>query len=286
MSGAAMRDIWMAATARLQEAGIDDARFEAEVLLRHVSDRSRARFYAYLEDVLTPEQEAAFEAAIERRLRREPVAYITGRREFYKLDIHVTPDVLIPRPESELLVETALTHLRDQRVRRARVVDVGTGSGAIGLAILRGRRDARLLGIDVSAAALRVARHNARRLTPRRRHDWLQGDLLTPLRGPLECVVANLPYVPEAAVAGLAPEIRRYEPRAAVTPGTTGVELILRLVTQLGTRLAPGGIAVLEIDPGLAREVSAAARRLLGPAQVDVLNDLSGEPRAVKIVAG
>ena len=127
-----------------------------------------------------------------------------------------------------------------------------------------------------------MARENARRLTPRRRHDWLQGDLLTPLRGPLECVVANLPYVPEAAVAGLAPEIRRYEPRAAVTPGTTGVELILRLVTQLGTRLAPGGIAVLEIDPGLAREVSAAARRLLGPAQVDVLNDLAGEPRAVK----
>ena len=286
MSGAAIRDVWMAATARLQGAGIDDARFEAEVLLRHFSDRSRARFYAHLEDVLTPEAEAAFEAAVARRLQREPVAYITGRREFYKLDIHVTPDVLIPRPESELLVETALEHLRDQRVRRARVVDVGTGSGAIGLAILRGRRDARLLGIDVSAAALRVAGENAQRLTPRRRHDWLQGDLLTPLRGPLDCVVANLPYVPAAAVAGLAPEIRRYEPRAAVTPGTTGVELILRLVTQLGTRLSPGGIAVLEIDPGLAGEVSAAARRLVGLAQVEVLNDLSGEPRAVKIVAG
>ena len=103
MSGAAIRDVWMAATARLQDAGIDDARFEAEVLLRHVSDRSRARFYAYLEDVLTPEQADAFEAAIARRLQREPVAYITGHREFYKLDIHVTPDVLIPRPESELL---------------------------------------------------------------------------------------------------------------------------------------------------------------------------------------
>ena len=286
MSGAAIRDIWIAATARLHDAGIDDARFEAEVLLRHFSDRSRARFYAHLEDVLTPEAEAAFEAAIARRLQREPVAYITGHREFYKLDIHVTPDVLIPRPESELLVETALEHLREQRVRRARVVDVGTGSGAIGLAILRGRRDARLLGIDVSAAALRVARENAQRLTPRRRHDWLQGDLLTPLRGPLECVVANLPYVAEAAVAGLAPEIRRYEPRAAVTPGTTGVELILRLVTQLGARLAPGGIAVLEIDPALAREVSEAARRLVGLAQVEVLNDLSGAARAVKIVAG
>ena len=99
-------------------------------------------------------------------------------------------------------------------------------------------------------------------------------------------MVANLPYVAEAAVAGLAPEIRRYEPRAAVTPGTTGVELILRLVTQLGARLAPGGIAVLEIDPALAREVSEAARRLVGLAQVEVLNDLSGAARAVKIVAG
>ena len=263
-----------------------DARFEAEVLLRHYCDRSRAKFYAQLEDVLPAETLAGFEAAMARRLQREPVAYITGHREFYKLDIHVTPDVLIPRPESELLVETALQHLRAQRVRRARVVDVGTGSGAIGLAILRGRRDARLLGVDVSAAALAVARGNARRLTPRRHHDWIQGDLLTAMSGSVECVVANLPYVPEERLAELAPEIHRFEPRVAVTPGTVGSELILRLVTQLGTRLAPGGVAVLEIDSELAEEVASAARRLIGLAEVEVLDDLAGQARAVKIVAG
>jgi len=281
-----IRDVWLAAAARLEAAGIEDARFEAEVLLRHYSDRSRAKFYAHLEDVPSAETLAEFEAALARRVLREPVAYITGHREFYQLDIHVTPDVLIPRPESELLVETALQHLRDQRVRRARVVDVGTGSGAIGLAILRGRRDARLLGVDVSAAALRVAQENARRLTPRRQYDWLQSDLLTAVSGRVDCVVANLPYVPEARVPELTPEIHRFEPRVAVTPGTVGSELILRLVTQLGARLGPGGIALLEIDPELAKEVTAAARLLVGLAEVEVLNDLAGMARAVKIVAG
>ena len=286
MSGTSIRDVWMAAAVRLEAAGVEDARFEAEVLLRYYSDRSRAKFYAHLEDVAPAETLAQFEAALARRVQREPVAYITGHREFYKLDIHVTPDVLIPRPESELLVETALQHLREQRVRRARVVDVGTGSGAIGLAILRGRRDARLLGVDVSAAALRVAQRNARRLTPRRPHDWMQGDLLTAIAGRVDCVVANLPYVPEARVPTLAPEIQRFEPRVAVTPGTVGSELILRLVTQLGTRLGPGGIAVLELDPELAEEVASAARRLVGLAEVEVLDDLAGMARAVKIVAG
>ena len=286
MSGTSIRDVWIAAVVRLEAAGVEDARFEAEVLLRYYSDRSRAKFYAHLEDVAPAETLAQFEAALARRVQREPVAYITGHREFYKLDIHVTPDVLIPRPESELLVETALQHLREQRVRRARVVDVGTGSGAIGLAILRGRRDARLLGVDVSAAALRVAQRNARRLTPRRQHDWMQGDLLTAIAGRVDCVVANLPYVPEARVPTLAPEIQRFEPRVAVTPGTVGSELILRLVTQLGTRLGPGGIAVLELDPELAEEVASAARRLVGLAKVEVLDDLAGMARAVKIVAG
>ena len=286
MSGPPIRDIWMAAVSRLEAAGIEDARFEAEVLLRHYSNRSRAKFYAHLEDVVPPAILLQFEAALVRRVNREPVAYITGHREFFNLDIHVTPDVLIPRPESELLAETALQHLREQRVRRARVIDVGTGSGAIGLAILSGRRDARLLGVDVSAAALRVAQANARRLTPRRQHDWVQGDLLTAIAGQVDCVVANLPYVPEARVPELAPEIHRFEPRVAVTPGTVGSELILRLVTQLGTRLGPRGIAVLEIDPELAEEVASAARRLVGLAEVELLDDLAGMARAVKIVAG
>lgn len=281
-----LRDIWMEAAKRLEEAGVADARFEAEVLLRHVSGRSRADLYAQLTEALDPQSCERFETAIARRIQREPLAYITGEREFYKLSFSVTPAVLIPRPETELLVETVLDHLRRQRIRNARVVDVGTGSGAIGISIAKNRRDVRLLGIDVSAGALQVARANARRLIPRRRTDWAQGDLLTAVRGPLDCIVANLPYVPEGRLPGLEPEIREHEPRQAVTPGTVGNELLLRLTTQLGTRLAPLGIAVLETDGGQAKEIADAARRLVGLAQVEVLDDLAGLPRAVKIVAG
>ena len=284
--GASLRDIWMDAAQRLAQAGLGDARFEAEVLLRHCSARSRANFYANLEEPISAEARDQFADALQRRLQREPLAYIIRHREFYSLDFSVTPAVLIPRPESELLVDAALDHLRRQRIRRARVADVGTGSGAIGIAIAKNRRDARLLGIDVSAAALAVARENARRLVPRRRCDWVQADLLTAMSGPVDCVVANLPYVKEEELPQLEPEIREHEPRGAVTPGTAGTELILRLVTQLGTRLAPAGVAVVEIAPDQAETVTAAARRLVGLAKVDVLEDLSGEPRAVKIVAG
>ncbi len=281
-----LRDCWIESAQQLEAAGIEDARFEAEVLLRHFSNTTRAQFYAALQEPLLLDDAAAFEAALERRRQREPLAYITGHREFYKLDFSVTPDVLIPRPESELLVEVALDHLRRQRIRQARIVDVGTGSGAVGIAIARHRRDARLLGVDRSSAALRVARANADRLIPRRQRDWVQGDLLTAVNGPLECVVANLPYVPEQRLAQLEPEVNRYEPRLAVSPGTTGTELILRLITQLATRLSPRGIAVLETDSDQAESVADAARRLIELASVTVLDDLSGRPRAVRIVAG
>jgi release factor glutamine methyltransferase len=286
MSGDApsLRDRWLASARRLEAAGIEDARFEAEVLLRHFSDTTRAQFYAALQDPLDLTDADAFEDALVRRSGREPLAYITGHREFYKLDIAVTPDVLIPRPESELLVEASLHHLRRQRIRQPRVADVGTGSGAVGIAIARNRRDARLVGIDRSLPALRVARANADRLIPRRRRDWVQGDLLTAIDGPLDCIVANLPYIPEQRLARLEPEVSRFEPRLALSPGTTGTELILRLITQLATRLAPRGIALIEIDSEQSDAVSDTAKRLIDLADVTLLDDLSGQPRVVQIV--
>lgn len=283
---AALRDVWMDAAGRLEEAGVEDARFEAEVLLRHATGRSRAELYANLTDTIDAAARERFEEAIARRLGREPVAYITGKREFFKLEFEVTPDVLVPRPESELLVEHALDHLRRTRLRRARVVDVGTGSGAIGIAIVKNRRDASLLGVDRSRAALRVARRNAQRLIPRRPGDWIQGDLLTAVDAPIDCLVANLPYVPEERLASLEPEVRDHEPRQALTPGTVGTELVLRLLTQVAPRLTPQGIALFEIDPGQERDLVGAAKRLLPMARVDVVNDLAGEPRVIKIVNG
>ena len=231
-----LRDVWLAAAAELEQAEIEDARFEAEVLLRHAVGLSRAQFYAALTDPIAAEALTAFRGAVSERTTRKPLAYITGTREFYRLEFQVTPDVLIPRPESELLVDTALDHLRKSRVRSALVADVGAGSGAIGIAIAKHRRGVEVVCSDVSREALRVARNNAERLLRRPKLSFVQADLLTALQGPFHCVVANLPYIPEDRLPQLEPEVGEHEPRLALTPGTSGSALILRLLTQLQSR--------------------------------------------------
>lgn len=281
-----LRDIWLAAAAELESAGIDDARFEAEVLLRHATGLTRAQLYASLTDEVDPAAAERFEAALAERTTRKPLAYITGTREFYRLEFRVTPDVLIPRPESELLVDAALDHMRQARIRTARVADVGAGSGAVGIALAKHRRGVNLICSDVSRDALLVARDNAQRLLRRPNAAFVQGDLLTPLPGPFHCVVANLPYIPEERLDTLEPEVAEHEPRVALTPGTKGTELILRLLTQLPSRLHPNGIAVLEVDPGQESAIADAAHQMLPNADIAVLDDVSQRPRAIRIIAG
>ena len=281
-----LRDVWLAAAAELESAEIDDARFEAEVLLRHATGLNRAQLYASLTDEIDPAAQQRFQAAIAERTTRKPLAYITGTREFYRLEFRVTPDVLIPRPESELLVDAALDHIRQARIRTPQVADVGAGSGAVGIALARHRRGVELICSDVSRDALLVARDNAQRLLRRPRTTFIQGDLLTPLPGPFHCVVANLPYIPEERLAELEPEVAEHEPRVALTPGTRGTELILRLITQLPSRLHPNGVAVLEVDPGQESAIADAARQMLPNAEVTILDDVSQQPRAVRIIAG
>lgn len=283
---AILRDIWMSGAADLESADIDDARFEAEVLLRHATGLSRAQLYASLADEVDPAALERFLAAVAERTSRKPLAYITGTREFYRLEFRVTPDVLIPRPESELLVDAALDHMRQARIRTAQVADVGAGSGAVGIALARHRRGVNLICSDVSRDALIVARDNAQRLLRRPRASFVQGDLLTPLPGPFHCIVANLPYIPEARLDALQPEVAEHEPRVALTPGTRGTELILRLITQLPSRLHPSGVAVLEVDPGQESAIADAAAQMLPNADITVLDDVSQQPRAVRIVAG
>ncbi len=281
-----LRDAWLAAAADLESAEIDDARFEAEVLLRHATGLSRAQLYASLTDEIDPAAQQRFEAAIAERTTRKPLAYITGTREFYRLEFRVTPAVLIPRPESELLVDAALDHMRQARIRSPQVADVGAGSGAVGIALAKHRRGVSLICSDVSRDALLVARDNAQRLLKRPRASFVQGDLLTPLPGPFHCVVANLPYIPEERLDELEPEVAEHEPRVALTPGTRGTELILRLITQLPSRLHPNGLAVLEVDPGQESAIADAARQMLPNAEITILNDISEQPRAVRIIAG
>lgn len=285
-NGGILRDVWMEAAAQLEAAGIDDARFEAEVLLRHATSLSRAQLYASLADPIDAATLNNFQQAVNERGGRTPLAYITGTREFYRLEFRVTPDVLIPRPETELLVDTALDHLRRARIRRAQVADVGAGSGAIGIALAKHRRGIELVCADVSRDALLVARDNAQRLLRRPKVSFIQGDLLTPLPGPFHCVVANLPYIPEERIPQLQPEVAEHEPRVALTPGTAGTELLLRLITQLPSRLHSNGLAVLEIDPGQEEVVASAAKQLLPDAEVSILADVGERPRAVRIVAG
>ena len=280
-----LRDIWLSGAADLESAEIDDARFEAEVLLRHATGLSRAQLYASLTDEVDPAAQERFLAAVAERTSRKPLAYITGTREFYRLEFRVTPDVLIPRPESELLVDAALDHMRQARIRTAQVADVGAGSGAVGIALARHRRGVNLICSDVSRDALLVARDNARRLLRRTRASFIQGDLLTPLPGPFHCVVANLPYIPEGRLDELEPEVAKHEPRIALTPGTQGTELVLRLITQLPSRLHPNGIAVLEVDPGQESAIADAAAQMLPNAEITVLDDVSQQPRAVRIIA-
>lgn len=285
-TAAILRDVWLSGAAELEQAEIDDARFEAEVLLRHATGLNRAQLYASLTDEVDPAALERFQAAVSERTSRKPLAYITGTREFYRLEFRVTPDVLIPRPESELLVDAALDHMRQARIRMAQVADVGAGSGAVGIALARHRRGVNLICSDVSRDALVVARDNAQRLLRRPRASFVQGDLLTPLPGPFHCVVANLPYIPEGRLGDLEPEVAEHEPRVALTPGTRGTELILRLITQLPNRLHPNGIAVLEVDPGQESAIADAAAQMLPNSEITVLDDVSQQPRAVRIVAG
>ena len=281
-----LRDVWLAGASELEAAEIGDARFEAEVLLRHATGLSRAQLYASLSDEIDPSAGDRFVLAVAERASRRPLAYITGTREFYRLEFRVTPKVLIPRPESELLVDAALDHIRQARIRTAHVADVGAGSGAVGIAVAKHRRGVQLVCSDISRDALLVARDNAQRLLRRPRAEFVQGDLLTPLPGPFHCVVANLPYIPEERLDELEPEVSEHEPRIALTPGTRGTELILRLITQLPSRLHPNGIAVLEVDPGQESAIADAARQMLPSADVAILDDISQRPRAIRITAG
>ncbi|MDW8060983.1 MAG: peptide chain release factor N(5)-glutamine methyltransferase [Thermomicrobium sp.] len=273
------REALRAATERLRASGVDTARLDAEVLLCHVAGIDRAELYRRLpEPVDFPL--AAFWHLVERRAQGEPVAYLTGYREFYGLDFVVTPATLIPRPETEFLVAWATARLRE-RTDRARCVDVGTGCGAIVIAIaatLGPDHPALLVGSDRSLAALRVARLNRERLAPGRVH-LVCGEFLAWCRGPLDLVVANLPYLrPEQWHPGLA-----YEPPEALFAPDDGFGLYAQLLPQVSERLRPGGGFAFEIDPSQAERAVAAARRFFPDAAVTLLPDLAGRPRYVTV---
>ncbi len=269
------------AARRLAEAGIDarDAAFDAEVLARHALGWDRATYLARRREAAPPGFEVPFESLVARRRRREPVARITGRREFWGLDFEVAPAVLVPRPESELLVETAVARLGDGAAPWE-IADVGTGSGCLAIALARELPRARVAATDVCPDALAVAGRNAARHGAADRVTFHHTDLIEGLPGPFDLIVSNPPYIPDAVIDTLTPEVSRHEPPAALRGGPDGLDTVRRLVAAAADRLRPGGWLIVEVGAGQSEDAAVIAGRA-GMQAVDVRPDLQGIPRAV-----
>ncbi len=266
---------------RLQGHDIADGRLDAEVLLAHVLQRPRAWILSHPDAPVDQAAVAAYHALMARRARGEPVAYLTGRKSWYDLDLHVTPEVLVPRPETEGLLERAVAWARGRTVES--VADVGTGSGALAIALCRALPAARVYASDLSERALAVARVNAREYGVEDRIRLLHGDLLEPLPGGLDLIVANLPYIGSEEYAGLPRDVRLFEPRVALVGGVRGHELLARLLAQAPGRLRPGGALMAELGPPQAAAGLAAARQALPDARAWLEADYAGLTRYLNV---
>jgi release factor glutamine methyltransferase len=260
--------------------GIDSARLDAELLLASALGVDRLRLYLDFEKPVLDEERARFRALVRRRgEERVPVAYLTGVREFWSLSLAVTPDVLIPRPDTETLIEAVLARVPRPGVSRA-VLDVGTGSGAIALALAKEWPEAQITATDVSDAALAVARKNAEALGLADRVRFASGDLFAAVSGErFDVIVSNPPYVPEADAAGLAPELG-HEPALALFAPGDGSALLRRIAREAPARLAPAGLLALELAPAQAADVTQCLREA-GFEQLAEHRDLAGRVRAV-----
>ncbi len=249
-------------------------RLEAEILLGYVLGRSRASLLAHSETLLTTAQAQKFTSLVAKRASGEPLPYLTGSREFYGLKFSVTPAVLIPRPETESLVEMALAWLTKRPT--ACVADIGTGSGCIAVTLAIHAPEVHLYASDISEAALEVARRNAERHQVAERITFLSGDLLAPLAEPVDLLISNPPYV--AASDSLPASVQR-EPRVALLAGRQGLDVIARLLAQAPAFVRPGGAMMLEIGETQGEAVTRLAREAFPAAMVEVRCDLAGKDR-------
>ncbi len=272
--------IIMDATRKLEAAGIDSARLDAEVLLAFCLECDRIEFLKYPDRRPGDAQLAAFNHLLERRLLCEPVAYLTGQKAFWSFILEVTPDVLIPRPDTEVLVEEALALCRAQAMSAPDILDIGTGSGAIALALASELPFARITATDISEAALAVANKNARRLGLDASIAFLHGDLFEPVAGSFDLMVSNPPYIGADEYATLPSGVKNYEPPIALLAGQTGLEFYEKLVYSASSHLKKNGWLLLEIGAKQAESVSALMNNLY--EHVEVRADYAGLFRVVK----
>lgn len=272
------------ASKTLASGSIEDAPLEAELLLMHLLGIERARLYARLEQELPPHEIRAFDQLLERRLSHEPIAYILGHREFFGYDFCVAPGVLIPRPESELLVEKALDFVESEFPHRDPVIaEIGTGCGAIAITLALLLPQAKIYATDVSPCALGIARVNCDRHGVANRVHLLEGDLLDPLPEHADIIIANLPYIRDAELSQLSAEVRMFEPGEALSGGEDGLEKVRPLLGQAQRRLQPGDLVLVEIGAGQGDAVACLAKSLFPQAKVELARDLGGRERVLSV---
>jgi release factor glutamine methyltransferase len=273
------------AASQLAAAGVTTARLDAEVLLRYAITRDRAWLLAHMQEELADDHRDSFERAVARRVRREPLQYITGRQEFWGLEFMVTPDVLIPRPETELIIESAVRSVRD-RNRPQRIIDLCTGSGCIAVCLAKELPQARILATDTSSQAISVARGNARQNGVADRIRFLEGDLFSPLEeldihGQVDIIVSNPPYVPSGDFSALQPEVRDYEPKMALLAGPDGTQVQRRIINEASRFLMNHGLLIVEMGLGQADPLAQLIRQRKDYGSLEILKDLAGIDRVI-----
>jgi release factor glutamine methyltransferase len=293
LDGWSVQGATRAGAGMLARAGIENARLDAEVLLAAILGVRREDLYVQYARALTTGEEKLFKSALRRRASREPVAYILGEREFWSLDFSVSPEVLIPRPETELLVELALSYLsRGPRQidgagavgRHLYALDLGTGSGAIAVSLAKERDDLTLWATDLSQPALDKACLNARRHAVEQRIHFCQGDLFEPvadMKGVFDVIVSNPPYICRSELAHVPADVREWEPRMALDGGVDGLDFYRRIIADAALYLRPEGFLLVEMGPDLAAQVHGLFAAAGQYEDCAVRPDYSGRPRVV-----
>ena len=284
-----LRDVLSQAGQLLERAGSESAALDAEVLLGHALAMTREQLIDLANSPLGAEPEERFQSLLARRLQREPVAYIIGRQEFWSLEFQVTRDVLIPRPETERLIEVALLlAARSRSAKPLRMLDIGTGSGAIAVSMAKELPSARIYATDISPSALAIARSNATLNGVIERIVFRCGDLYAAIadqKAQFDLIVANPPYIRRAEIAALKPEASQWEPRAALDGGADGLDFYRRIAAQAGQFLAPKGAMALEIGAGMGSEVLPILIQAGLYRDLKIVHDYAGRERVAVVKA-
>lgn len=280
------REALLATKQTLQTAKFDDAVIESELLLCHILGISKTELYSEPERMLTSLEIKELQLLTERRLLHEPLAYILGHCEFYGHNFYLDQHTLIPRPETELLVEEAINFARHYNCpeNQLTLADIGTGSGVIAISLALALPEARIYATDIDASALLTAKINCQRHQVTTQVVLLQGNLLEPLPGPVNVIVANLPYVKNHELGTLAPEIANFEPAAALAGGEDGLDIMRQLLTQIQGRICQNGCLLLEIGYKQNKAVNSLLNRHLPRADVELIPDLAGIDRVARII--